>query len=180
MNVHSIIYDVDLPGKMGSGAADPTRGPDALARGTARLSALQWIGYISRVKRALFLATYLAFVTAANILLKESSGAPAGWPFLLLLVAGHLAGFVGILAYTGLLQTLPLHIAFPLTRGCVVIGILASSALFFGERIRLTEAAGVALVLAGVITVGGGAAAGTGPAKGEAARATRPEGERQC
>lgn len=108
------------------------------------------------MKRVLLITCYLVFVTGANVLLKRSAEAGAGWPFLLLLIAGNLAGFVGILAYTGLLRELPLHIAFPLTRGFVVIGILASSVLVFGERIRLTEAAGVALVAAGIILVGRG------------------------
>ena len=106
------------------------------------------------MKNALFLASYLVFVTAANVLLKESAAAGGGWLFYVLLVAGNLAGFVGILAYTGLLQTLPLHIAFPLSRGFVVLGILATSLIFFHEKLRVTEVAGVVLVTAGIVLVG--------------------------
>lgn len=109
-------------------------------------------GYL--MKNALFLASYLVFVTAANILLKESAESGGGWLFYVLLVAGNLAGFAGILAYTGLLRTLPLHVAFPLSRGFVVLGVLAASLVFFHERLRVTEVAGVVLVTAGIILVG--------------------------
>ena len=109
------------------------------------------------MKNALFLVGYLVFVTTANVLLKESADAGAGLPFLVFLVAGNLAGFVGILAYTGLLQTLPLHVAFPLSRGIVVLGVLGSSLLFFHERFKVTEAVGAVLVTAGIIVVGRGA-----------------------
>jgi multidrug transporter EmrE-like cation transporter len=107
------------------------------------------------MKNALFLAAYLVFVTAANVLLKRAAEAGAGVPFFLLLIGGNLAGLVGVLLYTGLLRTLPLHVAFPLSRGIAVLGILAASLLFFHETFRATEAAGVALVTAGIILVGG-------------------------
>ncbi len=106
------------------------------------------------MKNALFLAVYLVFVTAANVLLKQAAGAGAGLPFLALLVAGNVVGFGGILAYTGLLRTLPLHIAFPLSRGFAVIGVLASSLLLFHEQLKVTEAIGAALVTAGIVLVG--------------------------
>jgi multidrug transporter EmrE-like cation transporter len=104
------------------------------------------------------LLCYLVFVTAANVFLKLSAGAGTVWYFLVMQIAGNLVGFVGILAYTGLLQTLPLHIAFPISRGLVVLGVqLAASLLFFHEVFRPTEAAGAALVAAGIILVGAGA-----------------------
>ena len=107
---------------------------------------------------ALFLACYAVFVTASNIFLKCSADAGAVWLFLLFQVAGNLAGFVGILAYTGLMRTLPLHVAFPLTRGFAVIGVqLAASVLVFHEVFRPTEAAGTVLVAAGIVCVGLGA-----------------------
>ena len=74
------------------------------------------------------------------------------------LAAGNLAGFVGVLAYTGLLRTLPLHVAFPLSRGLVVLGVqLVAALLVFHETFRLTEAAGAVLVTAGILLVGAGA-----------------------
>ena len=125
------------------------------------------------MKNALFLAGYLVFVTAANVLLKQSAEAGAGWPFYAFLVAGNLAGFIGILAYTGLLRTLPLHIAFPLSRGFVVLGVLAVSLVFFHERLRATEAAGVALVTAGVLLLGRSAPRGS---EGQGGTAGAPGG----
>jgi multidrug transporter EmrE-like cation transporter len=104
---------------------------------------------------ALFLLCYLVFVTSANIFLKLSADANGAWMFLAFQAAGNGAGFVGILAYTALLRTLPLHIAFPLTRGLVVLGVqLAASVIVFHEVFRPTEAAGVGLVAAGIILVG--------------------------
>ena len=114
-----------------------------------------WVYFAGNpMKNALFLASYLVFVTAANVLLKESADAGGGWLFYALLVAGNLAGFVGILAYTGLLQSLPLHVAFPLSRGLVVLGVLATSLIFFHEKLRGTEIAGVVMVTAGIVLVG--------------------------
>ena len=111
------------------------------------------------MRNALFLLCYLVFVTSANIFLKLSADANGVWMFVAMQVAGNLAGFVGILAYTGLLRTLPLHIAFPLSRGLVVLGVqLAASLLVFHEVFRPTEAVGAGLVAAGIIVVGRGAA----------------------
>ena len=97
-------------------------------------------------------------MTSANVVLKLSAGAGSLWFFIATQAAGNLLGFVGILAYTGLLQTLPLHIAFPLSRGLVVLGIqLVASLLVFHETFRPTEAAGAVLVAAGIILAGMGA-----------------------
>jgi multidrug transporter EmrE-like cation transporter len=110
------------------------------------------------LRNAALLLCYLVFVTAANVFLKLSAGAGTTGYFLVMQIAGNLAGFVGILAYTGLLQTLPLHIAFPISRGLVVLGVqFAASLLFFHESIRPQEAAATALVAAGIILVGAGA-----------------------
>jgi multidrug transporter EmrE-like cation transporter len=111
------------------------------------------------MRNALFLLCYLVFVTSANIFLKLSADARGVWMFVGMQAAGNLAGLAGILAYTGLLRTLPLHVAFPLSRGLVVLGVqLAASVLVFRETFRLTEALGAGLVAAGVIVVGWGTA----------------------
>ena len=107
------------------------------------------------MKNAGFLLCYLVFVTAANILLKLSADAHDAGPFLLLLAAGNLAGFAGVLVYTGLLRTLPLHVAFPVSRGLVVLGVQVVGALIvFHESFRITEVVGAVVVTAGVILVG--------------------------
>ncbi len=110
------------------------------------------------MRNAALLLCYFVFVTSANVFLKLSAGAETVWYFVLMQIAGNLAGFVGILAYTDLLQRLPLHVAFPLSRGVVVLGVqLAASLLFFHEVFKPTEAAGAALVAAGIILVGASA-----------------------
>ena len=120
------------------------------------------------MKNAVFLACYLVFVTAANILLKFSTQARETWLFLALLAAGNIAGFVGVLVYTGLLRTLPLHVAFPLSRGLVVMGVqLVGALLVFHETFRVTEAVGAILVTAGILLVGAGA---RGPKTGAGAQ----------
>jgi multidrug transporter EmrE-like cation transporter len=106
------------------------------------------------MRNALFLIAYAVFVTGANILLKLSAGADAVRLFVFFQIAGNLSGFVGVLAYTGMLRTLPLHIAFPLTRGVAVLGVqLVAALLVFHEQFRPTEAAGAVLVAAGIIVV---------------------------
>jgi len=110
------------------------------------------------MKNAGFLLCYLVFVTSANILLKLSADAHDSWFFITMLAAGNVAGFLGVLAYTGLLRTLPLHVAFPLSRGLVVLGVqLAAALVVFHESFRFTEAAGAVLVTAGIIVVGASA-----------------------
>jgi multidrug transporter EmrE-like cation transporter len=107
------------------------------------------------MKNAVFLSCYLVLVTSANIFLKLSADAHESRLFWTTLAAGNLAGFAGVLAYTGLLRTLPLHVAFPLSRGLVVLGVqLVAALIVFHESFRLTEAAAAVLVTAGIILVG--------------------------
>ncbi len=110
------------------------------------------------MRSALLVVAYAFFVTAANVLLKLSAGAAGFWPFVLPLAAGNLLGLVGILTYTLLLRALPLHVAFPLTRGAAVLGVqVAASLVVFREVLRPTEIVGAALVAAGIALAGMGA-----------------------
>jgi multidrug transporter EmrE-like cation transporter len=110
------------------------------------------------MRNPLLLAGYFLFVTAANALLKLSADASTAAPFLLFQAAGNVAGFVGVLAYTGLMRTLPLHVAFPLTQGFAVLGVqLLASLLIFREAFTPREAAGSILVAAGILLVGAAA-----------------------
>jgi multidrug transporter EmrE-like cation transporter len=107
------------------------------------------------MKNAVLLVCYFLFVTGSNVFLKLSADAHETWVLAVMFAAGNLAGFVGILAYTGLLRSLPLHVAFPLSRGLVVLGVqLLASLVFFRETFTLREAGAVALVTAGIILVG--------------------------
>ena len=110
------------------------------------------------MRTVLFLACYCIVVTAANALLKLSADANGVWLFIVFQAAGNLAGLAAVLLYTGLLRRMPLHVAFPLSRGVGVLGVqLAASVLIFGERFKPTEAAGAAVVAVGIILVGMGA-----------------------
>ena len=110
------------------------------------------------MKNAALLLCYLLFATGSNILLKLSADAHEIRVILPMFGLGNLAGFAAVLAYTGLLRTLPLHVAFPLSRGLVVLGVqLFASLAFFHEMFTLREAGGVVLVTAGIILVGASA-----------------------
>ena len=107
------------------------------------------------MKNALLLLAYLVAITGANVALTFSAHAQGATAFLALQAAGNIAGFLGILAYTGLLTTMPLHVAFPVSRGVAVIGVqVIASILVFHERFRPTEIAGTLAVAAGVLLVG--------------------------
>jgi multidrug transporter EmrE-like cation transporter len=104
---------------------------------------------------AIFLFLNCAFATTANILLKHSAIAVSMPAFIAFQIAGNLIGFAGILAYTGLLRKLPLHVAFPLTQGLAAIGILVfGSVLIFREAFSVKEGVGCALVIAGIVLIG--------------------------
>ena len=107
------------------------------------------------LRNAALLFSYAVFVTAANVLLKLSAGSAGAAGFWLYQAAGNLIGFFGILIYTAVLRTAPLHVAFPVSRGVGVLGIqLVASLLVFHEVFRTAEAVGIALVTAGIILVG--------------------------
>jgi multidrug transporter EmrE-like cation transporter len=109
------------------------------------------------MRTALLLACYCVSVTAANVLLNLSAHAGGLWPFLAFQAAGNLAGLAGILVYTGLMRRMPLHVAFPLSRGAGVLGVqLVGSVMVFRETFTLREAVGAAVVAAGILLVGFG------------------------
>jgi len=102
-----------------------------------------------------FVVANLVATVAANAALKLSAEAGAVVPFLLFQVAGNLLGLAGVLAYTGLLRTTPLHVSFPLTRGLQVIGVqVVAASVLFREPATPLRLAGTALVAAGIVLVG--------------------------
>ena len=114
------------------------------------------------MSKVLFVLCYFAFVTAANIFLKYSAIASSTIGFLVFQIAGNLSGFVGILAYTGLMRTTPLHIAFPVTQGVAILGIqLIGSLLVFREAYSVTQVIGTVCVAIGIVLVGAVAPADT-------------------
>ena len=102
---------------------------------------------------ALFLG-HLAFTTLASVGFKLSS-ASSGWrSFLLWQIVGNLAGFVGVLALTGLLRFIPLHVAYPVTQGLAVVGVqVVAARLLFRETVQPLQWMGTALVIAGIVLI---------------------------
>jgi O-acetylserine/cysteine efflux transporter len=123
------------------------------------------------IRAALLLILYAVLVTASNALVKISAGAAWFWPFILPFAAGNVAGLGGVLIYSLMLKSMPLHIAFPLTRGFGVLGVqLAATLLLFNETLRPAEIAGAVLVTAGIIltSLAGGRAKPAAAARGGA------------
>lgn len=107
------------------------------------------------MRTVLLLACSCVSVTAANVLLKLSADANGLWLFVVYQAAGNLAGLGGVLVYTALLHGMPLHLAFPLSRGVGVLGVqLIAAMLVFHEAFKPTEAVGVVVVAAGITLVG--------------------------
>ncbi len=74
--------------------------------------------------------------------------------FLAWQAAGNIAGFLGVLTFTGLLRVMSLQAAFPLIQGLTVLGVqLAGGRIIFGESIPPLAWAGTGLLLAGIVLV---------------------------
>lgn len=113
-------------------------------------------GMISHLRsNALLLALTLAnllFNIIANGSFKISAGSSSLRGFLTWQVVGNLAGFITVLTLTGMLRSVPLHVAFPLTTGLAVIGVqMVSGRLFFGEQVSSLDWLGTFLVVAGIL-----------------------------
>jgi multidrug transporter EmrE-like cation transporter len=69
-------------------------------------------------------------------------------------VLGNLAGFVTVLALTGLLRYMPLAVAFPVTTGLSIVAVQVVAARWlFNEPIDTTQWAGALLIVAGIFLV---------------------------
>jgi multidrug transporter EmrE-like cation transporter len=90
--------------------------------------------------------------TGAHIALKKSAARRGLQLFILWQVAGNLAGFIGVLAYTALMRTMSLHVAYPLTEGLTAIGVqFVGGMIFFREKITPLAWAGTGLILCGIV-----------------------------
>jgi multidrug transporter EmrE-like cation transporter len=104
------------------------------------------------MRTILLLLANMGANTAAHISLKRSATGTGEKRFLLWQVAGNLAAFIGVLAFTGLLQGMSLHVAYPLTEGTSALGVqLVGSLLLFREKIPLKAWAGTGLILMGIV-----------------------------
>jgi multidrug transporter EmrE-like cation transporter len=90
--------------------------------------------------------------TGAHVALKKSAARRGVKLFILWQVIGNLAGFLGVLAYTALMGTMSLHVAYPLTEGLTAIGVqLVGGLILFRERITPLAWAGTGLILCGIV-----------------------------
>lgn len=110
-----------------------------------------WLAFI-----ALDTGTQLAFKWGADglgdtdfgfAMLARSVALPGVW----LAIAGYLATFF---VWMAILRDMPLSRAFPMT-GLVYITVPLLAWSAFGERIDLPRAGGIALIIAGVVLLGG-------------------------
>ncbi|HUI70180.1 MAG TPA: hypothetical protein VL354_06635 [Spirochaetia bacterium] len=100
----------------------------------------------------LFLVANLTANTGAHICLKRSALRSQVKSFLFWQVLGNVAAFLGVLAYTALLRSMSLHVAYPLTEGLTGISVqVVGAAIIFRERIPRTAWVGTGLVLAGIV-----------------------------
>ena len=107
------------------------------------------------MRTILLLLADLVANTGAHISLKLSAGKMKARGFLFWQVLGNLGAFLGVLAYTLLLKTIPLHIAYPLTEGLTSVGVLlVGGLLVLKEDIRPLAWVGAGLILAGIALFG--------------------------
>jgi len=102
--------------------------------------------------RILLLLADMVANTGAHICLKKSAARRGMKLFLFWQVIGNLASFIGVLAYTALMRTLSLHVAYPLTEGLTAIGVqIVGGMLFLKEKIPPLAWAGTGLILSGIV-----------------------------
>ncbi len=103
-----------------------------------------------------FFLANLVFNIIANAAFKLSAASQNWRSFLAWQIVGNLAGFITVLAMTGLLRFIPLHVVFPITAGLAVIGVQVVAAQFlFGEAVTSRQWLGTLLVAAGIMLIGG-------------------------
>jgi multidrug transporter EmrE-like cation transporter len=104
------------------------------------------------MRTLLLLLADLIANTGAHVALKKSAARRGVKLFLLWQVVGNLAGFLGVLAYTALMRTLSLHVAYPLTEGLTAIGVqLVGGMILFREKITPLAWTGTGLILCGIV-----------------------------
>ena len=94
------------------------------------------------------------FNIVANASFKAAALSPNWRGFLTRQVAGNLAGFLTVLALTGLLRFIPLAVAFPVTTGLAVIGVqVAAASMIFHESISPVQWLGTGVIVIGIFLV---------------------------
>jgi multidrug transporter EmrE-like cation transporter len=108
----------------------------------------------ARFAVAALIALHVLFNIAANVALRLSARGATWSDVVVWQIAGNVAGFVTVLALTGLLRFLPLGVAFPLTTGLSVVAVQVVAARWiFAEVIHPVQWAGALLIVLGVFLV---------------------------
>lgn len=99
-------------------------------------------------------AVNVIFSILANAAFRISARSASWGDVLTWQVVGNLAGFVTVLALTGLLRYTPLSIAFPLTTGMSIVGVqIVAARWLFQEPISSVQWVGSLLIGVGVFLV---------------------------
>lgn len=97
---------------------------------------------------------YLILAVVANVSFKRSAGSPDWKSFLQWQAVGNLAGFLSVLALTGLMRYLSLHLAYTFTIGLGFVAVQVFGArLIFHEAITTGQWVGTALIAGGIALV---------------------------
>ncbi|MBN9451531.1 MAG: EamA family transporter [Bosea sp.] len=120
---------------------------------------------VSRMRQALIWIAFIALDTGTQLAFKwgaDSLGDLDFGPAMLARAVAHpgvwlaILGYVGIfVAWMAILRDMPLSRAFPMT-GLVYITVPLLAWIVFGERVDPIRAGGIALIIAGVVLLGGG------------------------
>jgi multidrug transporter EmrE-like cation transporter len=108
------------------------------------------------LKIAAMLLLHSGLSSVANVGFKLSSASSDWQRFWLWQILGNLAGFAGVLTLTGLMRLMPVHVVYPVAQGLSVLAVqLLVARLVFQETIRAPQWLGSALVIAGIVLIGG-------------------------
>jgi multidrug transporter EmrE-like cation transporter len=98
----------------------------------------------------------LFFNIVANASFRYSVAGSSWRSFLSWQILGNLAGFITVLTLTGLLRTIPLHVAYPVTTGLAVVGVQVAAAKYlFHEVVTPFQWIGTLLVVVGIVLISG-------------------------
>jgi len=98
--------------------------------------------------------SYVFFAVVSNLAFKWSAASHGPRGFLWWQVVGNVAGFLSVLALTGILRFIPLHLAIAFTVGLGFVAIQFFGAhLICGEAITTSQWLGIALITIGVVIV---------------------------
>lgn len=99
----------------------------------------------------IYLALAILFEVAGTTALKAADGFTRPWP-VTIVVLGYLAAFF----FLGMsLRNLPVGIAYAIWAAAGMVLIAVSGWLVFGERLDAWAIGGIALIVAGVVMIGG-------------------------